>query len=112
MQSFNELPPAEILDESVFAFILVLKSGQFLCIKEGQLHSSPCLAYRAFCTVSIRVWGIVYLMQGLSRASEQINEMLHTFFIYTIPSGAGVQYITDEKVFGIIRLCSSFLCRL
>ena len=64
------------------------------------------------------VWSIVYLRLGPSRASLQINEMLHTFFIYTIPSGAGVQYITYityityEKVFGIIRLCSSFLCRL
>ena len=58
-------PRRYILDESVFAFILCWKSGKFHLDRDRQLHSSPCLVYRAFCTVSIRVWSIVYLSKGL-----------------------------------------------
>ncbi len=36
---------------------------------------------RILCAHIIQVWGIVYLMHGLTRASEQINQQLHTFFV-------------------------------
>ena len=40
-----------------------------------------CMAFYALLAYSIRVWGVVYLCIGLTRASFQINELLHTFFV-------------------------------
>ena len=77
--------PWNILDESVFAFILEEKSGQFQCIKEEQFHSSPCLAYRAFCTVTILGVGYCLFDAGLSRASLLINEKCSTLFCKVFP---------------------------
>lgn len=37
--------------------------------------------HTALGSVSIRVWGIVYLMQGPSRTSIQISGILHTFYM-------------------------------
>ena len=54
------------IDESVFAFILEWKSRKFQQDKEKQFihhlygYLCPCPAY------SIRVWGIVYLLQGFA----------------------------------------------
>ena len=77
------------IDESVFAFILDPKSGQFLSTKDKQFTHHLVWCTSPFGGVSIRVWGIVYMVHGLSRASDQINEKCSTLSYTETGLGAG-----------------------
>ena len=78
----------DIFDESVFAFILGQKSASFNKHKEEQFTH-----HLVWCTMPF--WhclhtgvGYCLFVFGLCRASVQIDEVLHTFFIVVIPIGA------------------------
>ena len=79
-----------ILDESVFAFILAGNLVNFKVFKDKQLHSSPGLVYRAFCTVSIRVWSIGYLNTGLPEPPADKRSAPHFFYILTMSLGRDI----------------------
>ena len=62
-----------------------------LSMNQGQAnHSSPCLASIASGGVSIRVWGIVYLIQGFAEPLPDKRKMPHTFAFIDLHSWGGV----------------------
>ena len=60
------------------AFDLEWKSGKFQKYKGKQVHSSLVVSYTLQC-IFRQVWGVVYFVLGLTRASIQISIKLHTF---------------------------------
>ena len=72
------------IDESVFAFILNRKSGQFL--NSGIEHHDRHLVWQLMPS-GISHTGVECCLSELwqSRATDSINELLHTFFVLQIP---------------------------
>ena len=77
------------IDESVFAFILGRNLVNFKCSRISNYIHHLVLVYPASRSVSIRVWGIVYLNTAYQSLS-QINEKCSTlsFFVYNCVHGA------------------------
>lgn len=74
----SRLPLADIFDESVIAFILVGKSGQFHDTRES---STLITLYGNFLSgFSIWVWGNVYLVSGCPEPPSD-RRLLHTFYL-------------------------------
>ena len=77
-------------DESVFAVSLNGKSGKFSKAQGEADQSSPCLIFRAFCTVYHTGVGYCLFVQGFTRASIQIDGIApHFLFIMNIYSWGG-----------------------
>ena len=72
------------IDESVFAFILNRKSGQFL--NSGIEHHDRHLVWQLMPS-GISHTGVECCLSELwqSRATDSINELLHTFFVQLTP---------------------------
>jgi hypothetical protein len=77
--------PTDIFDESVSLLSLKGNLDNFLSTGIGS-HSSPCMASCAPHARSHTGVGCCLFVLGQSRASLQINDVLHTFFILLMPT--------------------------
>lgn len=64
-----------------------------------------------FSSISQQVWGVVYLYQGFTRASCEINERPHTFFVFTLVFEVGTILCLMKRIIVLlISFCTLVSC--